>query len=45
MSLAKFIKRNWLDAAAFVVIGVIFGVPFLFILLTASKTSDRSGTI
>ncbi len=43
MSLAKFIKQNWLDAAAFIVIGVIFGVPFLFILLTASKTQAEAG--
>ena len=37
MRLRKFISRSWVDAVAFVVLGVIFVVPFIFIFLTASK--------
>ena len=33
----KFIKRAWIDVLALIVIGVIFVVPFIFILLTAAK--------
>ncbi len=43
MSIRKLIKKNWLDAIALVVIGIIFGVPFLFILLTASKSVAEAG--
>ncbi len=37
MSLRKFLASVWLDAVALVVIGVVFVVPFVFILLTAAK--------
>ncbi len=33
----KFIKSIWLDVASLIVIGIIFVVPFAFILLTAAK--------
>ncbi len=33
----KFIKSIWLDVALLIVIGIIFVVPFVFILLTAAK--------
>lgn len=39
----KFIAGLWLDAAAFVVIGIVFIVPFVFILLTAAKTRQEAG--
>jgi raffinose/stachyose/melibiose transport system permease protein len=38
MRIRKFIERNWIDAVALMAIGIIFIVPFIFILLTASKT-------
>lgn len=38
MKLRNFIGSVWLDAIALLVIGVIFIVPFIFILLTAAKT-------
>ncbi|MBP8291176.1 MAG: carbohydrate ABC transporter permease [Caldilineaceae bacterium] len=33
----KIIKRVWIDVLALIVIGIIFIVPFIFILLTAAK--------
>ena len=39
----KFIKGYWIDAVAFVVVGVLFIVPFIFILLTASKSRKEAG--
>ena len=38
MKIRKIIKRNWVDVAAFIVIGIVFVVPFIFIFLTAAKT-------
>jgi raffinose/stachyose/melibiose transport system permease protein len=43
MKLRKLLASVWVDATALVVIGVIFVVPFIFILLTASKTSAEAG--
>ena len=37
MRVRKFIARAWGDAAALIVIGVVFIVPFVFIFLTAAK--------
>lgn len=34
----KFIGSIWIDVTALVVIGIVFVVPFVFILLTASKS-------
>lgn len=42
MRVRKFIERTWMDAAALVVIGIIFVVPFVFILLTAAKTRPEA---
>jgi raffinose/stachyose/melibiose transport system permease protein len=42
MKVRKFIARIWVDVVAFVVIGIIFVVPFVFILLTAAKTSPEA---
>ena len=38
----KFLKRSWIDAAALIVIGIFFVVPFVFILLTAAKTRQEA---
>lgn len=42
MNTRKLIKNLWLDALALVVIGVLFIVPFIFIFLMASKTSQEA---
>ncbi|MBK8050994.1 MAG: carbohydrate ABC transporter permease [Anaerolineales bacterium] len=42
MSLQKLIKRSWVDVVAFIVLGIVFIVPFIFILLTASKTRQEA---
>jgi raffinose/stachyose/melibiose transport system permease protein len=38
----KFINNVWVDAAALVIIGIFFIVPFVFILLTAAKTRPEA---
>jgi len=38
----KFIAATWVDAASLVVIGIVFVVPFVFILLTAAKTRPEA---
>jgi raffinose/stachyose/melibiose transport system permease protein len=42
MTLRKIIASVWADVAALFVIGVIFVVPFIFILLTAAKTGPEA---
>jgi raffinose/stachyose/melibiose transport system permease protein len=42
MKVRKFISNVWIDAVSLVVIGVIFVVPFIFILMTASKTRPEA---
>lgn len=39
----KFIKKYWLDALLFIVVGVLFIVPFVFIVLTGSKSPQEAG--
>lgn len=39
----KFIASIWVDALAFVVIFIVFVIPFIFILITASKTQQEAG--
>ncbi len=41
-SVRKFIANVWLDAVALVIIGIVFVVPFVFILLTAAKTRQEA---
>ncbi len=41
----KVIAKSWIDAAAFVIIGIIFVVPFVFILLTAAKTQQEAAQL
>lgn len=38
MKVYKFISSIWIDVAALIVAGIVFVVPFVFILLTAAKT-------
>lgn len=39
----KLIQDWWVDAIFFVVVGVLFIVPFIFILLTGSKSAQEAG--
>ena len=38
MKIRKFLASVWLDAVSLIILGIIFVVPFVFILLNASKT-------
>jgi raffinose/stachyose/melibiose transport system permease protein len=42
MALRKFIASIWIDVASLVVIGILFVVPFVFILLMSAKTSQEA---
>jgi len=42
MRVRKFIASVWIDVAALVIIGIVFVVPFIFILLNAAKTRPDS---
>jgi raffinose/stachyose/melibiose transport system permease protein len=42
MSIRKIVASIWIDAVSLAVIGVIFVVPFVFILLTAAKTGPEA---
>lgn len=42
MTIRKFIAGVWLDAVSLIVAGIIFVVPFIFILLTAAKTGPEA---
>ena len=42
MKIGKFVKRAWIDVLALFVIGIIFIVPFIFIVLTAAKTRPEA---
>lgn len=42
MSARKVFKNVWLDAITLVVVAVIFVIPFVFIFLTAAKTSQEA---
>jgi raffinose/stachyose/melibiose transport system permease protein len=42
MSLGKVIKSIWLDVITLIIVGILFVVPFAFILVTASKTSQEA---
>ncbi len=41
-NIRKFIASVWLDAVSLVVLGVVFVVPFVFILMTAAKTRQEA---
>jgi raffinose/stachyose/melibiose transport system permease protein len=42
MRIRKFIASVWVDVAALVVAGIVYVVPFVFILLTAAKTGPEA---
>jgi raffinose/stachyose/melibiose transport system permease protein len=42
MKALKFFSEFWVDFVSLIIIGVVFLVPFAFILLTASKTSAEA---
>lgn len=41
--IGKLLAGLWIDAVALIVIGIIFVVPFIFIVLTAAKTRQEAG--
>ena len=41
MSVARFVKKWWIDALALAIVGIIFVVPFTFNVFTAAKRSGR----
>lgn len=43
MKIRNHLTRNLLDIISLVVVGIVFVVPFIFIILTASKTSAEAG--
>lgn len=43
MSVRKFVAATWVDVVALGVAGIVFIVPFVFIFLTAAKTSPEAG--
>jgi raffinose/stachyose/melibiose transport system permease protein len=43
MSVGKFFGSVWIDAVTLVAVFFVFIVPFVFILLTAAKTSQEAG--
>jgi len=42
MRIRKFIASVWVDVVALVIIGIVYVVPFVFIVLTASKTRPEA---
>ncbi len=42
MKVRKFMASTWVDVAALILVGIVFVVPFVFILLTAAKTSPEA---
>ncbi len=42
MRVRKFIASVWVDVAALILIGIVFVVPFVFILLMSAKTSQEA---
>jgi raffinose/stachyose/melibiose transport system permease protein len=42
MKLRKFFANTWIDVVALIVVGILFVIPFLFILLTAAKTRQEA---
>jgi raffinose/stachyose/melibiose transport system permease protein len=43
MKIRKVIASVWVDVASLILISIIFVVPFIFILLTATKTQQEAG--
>jgi raffinose/stachyose/melibiose transport system permease protein len=45
MRLRKFVASIWADVTSLIVIGIVFVVPFVFILLTAAKTGPEAALL
>lgn len=45
MKVWKFLSKFWADTVALIVIGIVFLVPFAFIILTASKTGAEAALL
>jgi raffinose/stachyose/melibiose transport system permease protein len=45
MNIRKFIAGIWIDVVALIIIGIVFVVPFIFILLTAAKTTAEASLL
>ena len=45
MRVRKFFSRNWLDTVSLIIVGVLFLIPFTFILIIASKTQKEAGLL
>ena len=45
MSVVRFVRKWWIDAVALAVVGIVFVVPFLFILFTAAKDQAESARL
>jgi ABC-type glycerol-3-phosphate transport system permease component len=45
MRISRLIARTWLEILSLAVFGVIFVVPFIFILLTAAKTQQEAALL
>jgi raffinose/stachyose/melibiose transport system permease protein len=42
MKLRKFFANTWIDAVALIIVGILFVIPFVFILLTAAKSRQEA---
>ena len=42
MKVRKFVAGIWIDIVALIVFGIVFVVPFIFVLLTAAKTRQEA---
>ena len=45
MNVAGFVKKWWIDAVALAIVGIIFVVPFIFIVFTAAKDQAESARL
>ena len=45
MSVVRFVKKWWIDALALAIVGIIFVVPFIFIVFTAAKDQAESARL
>jgi len=45
VTVVRFVKKWWIDAVALAIVGLIFVVPFMFIVLTAAKDQAESARL
>jgi len=43
MKALRILRNSWLDVVALIVVGILYVVPFTFILLTAAKPQAEAG--